>query len=107
MSNNFDVVIVGNGILEATQLSNHSSSAPLKLTPEVDPYVYRILNDKRFLFDLIDGLGSPLNLLFPQNLKSNLDQFQHAFRKNNVIGRVFFAHKCNQSETITRQLAFE
>lgn len=77
------------------------------MTPIVGEQVISFLDEKTLLFDLVDGFGSPLNVLFPQNMQANLQLFNDTFAKNNVSGRVFFAHKCNQSDSLTRQLSVE
>src|SRR3990167_5619137 len=79
----------------------------LYLTPRTAPLTTSFLNDAPFVFDLIDALGSPLNVLLPQALKANVEQFGETFTKNGVIGRVFFAHKCNRSDSLTWQLSNE
>lgn len=71
----------------------------------VNGLVFEFLNDSNLVCDLIDGLGSPLNALFPQNLAGNVAQFYESFDKHSVLGRVFFAHKCNRSDCLTRQLS--
>jgi diaminopimelate decarboxylase len=81
--------------------------SPLKLTPVLSDQVISFVNERTLLFDLIDGFGSPLNVLFPENLHANLQLFNDTFAKNNVSGRAFFAHKCNQSDSLTRQLGVE
>lgn len=84
-----------------------STKSPLKLTPVISEPVRRFLSDKTLLFDVLDGLGSPLNVLFPDNLRPNIHHFKDAFVKNGVNGRILFAHKCNQSDSLIRQLSIE
>jgi len=84
-----------------------TNARSFKLTPVVSTPLLDFLENKALLFDLLEGFGSPLNVLFPENLQANLKQFHETFSKNNVTGRVFFAHKCNQSESLTRQLSTE
>lgn len=82
-------------------------TTPLKLTPLISERVNSFLANKSLLFQLLDGLGSPLNLLFPQNLHQNVEAFHNSFKQNGIIGRVFFAHKCNRSDSLVRQLSVE
>lgn len=81
--------------------------APLRLPPLVSRPIEQFLSRKELLFQLLDGLGSPLNILFPQDIRSNIDQFHSVFAQNNIAGRIFFAHKCNQSNSLIRQLSIE
>lgn len=81
--------------------------APLRLTPLVSRTIEQFLSKKELLFELLDGLGSPLNILFPQSIRSNIDQFHSVLARNNIDGRIFFAHKCNQSNSLIRQLSIE
>lgn len=91
----------------AVQSTSSELAKPLKLTPVVCELIDSFLNEKSQLFQLVDGMGSPLNVIFPENLRANIQLFNEAFVKNDVSGRVFFAHKCNRSDSITRQLSVE
>lgn len=79
----------------------------LKLKPRVDALLEELLSEQELVQDLVDGLGSPLNLVFPENLEHNIKLFKQSFQKNAIVGRIFFAHKCNQSDALTRQLSLE
>jgi diaminopimelate decarboxylase len=83
------------------------AAPPLKLQPLIGNMIKSFLADERLLFDLLDGFGSPVNILFPTNVQKNVRLFNEVFAKNGVNGRVFFAHKCNQSDSLTRQLSME
>lgn len=78
-----------------------------RLTPRVAPEVSGFLDDGRLAFDLMDALGSPLNVLFPSVLAGNVSMFTETFERHGLLGRIFFAHKCNQSDGLMRQLALE
>jgi len=75
------------------------------LTPKVHETVGRFLQEKETLFNLVQALGSPLNILFPDLIQANVDQFNSTFKKLSIIGKVFFAHKCNQSDSLIKRLA--
>ncbi len=83
------------------------ASENLTLTPKIHPLVKRFLAERETLFELTRALGSPLNILFPELVGENVEGFQKTFRDLNVIGKVFFAHKCNQSDSLVRRLAVE
>jgi len=59
------------------------------------------------LFELVNGFGSPLNLLFPELILENKTKFLKVFKKHQILGKVYFAHKTNQSSSLVRQLAME
>jgi diaminopimelate decarboxylase len=82
-----------------------SASEPLKLTPKIHPQLQRFLEASGKVRELVDALGSPLNVLFPQRLKGNMSEFYDCFKKHNLLGKVFFAHKSNSSQSVVRELA--
>lgn len=84
-----------------------NKSKSLKLTPLIHEEVKRFLNREDEILDLVNALGSPLNVLFPCILSENIKMFTDVFDQYSVSGRVFFAHKCNRSDSITRQLSVE
>ncbi len=84
-----------------------SETKPLKLTPRVHPLIKKFLADQEKLFELSEALGSPLNLLFPELLRENVAAFQATLDEFHIKGRIFFAHKANRSDSLTRQLALE
>lgn len=90
-----------------TRQSVPIATLPPKLTPLVSHRIQRLLSDPSLVFQLLDGLGSPLNVLFPQNVRPNIHGFHKAFADNQVTGRIFFAHKCNQSDSLLRQMSIE
>lgn len=79
----------------------------LSLTPKVHPTIKAFLDEKKTLFSLVKALGSPLNVIFPELIHDNVEKFRSAFSEAGVIGKVFFAHKCNQSDSLVRRLAVE
>jgi len=83
------------------------SNDSLKLAPKLHPFVKEVIDNKRLLFELSHGLGSPLNLVFPQLIVENKQRFLEVFRRHQVLGKVYFAHKTNQSSSLVRQLAIE
>lgn len=81
-----------------------NSTRNLKLTARLHEDVSSFLSTNK-IFELIEALGSPLNILFPHLLDENLVGFRQIFRKHNLEGRIYFAHKANRSDTIPRHLA--
>ena len=79
----------------------------LPLTPTVHPLVRSALAEPGLFSPLVDALGSPLNVLFPQIASENADALAEACRVRGVTARVHFAHKANKSRCVVRQLAAE
>jgi diaminopimelate decarboxylase len=84
--------------------SSGGSNSVLKLNPRLLADVSSFLATEK-VHELTNALGSPLNLLFPQLLLGNLNQFDSVFEKHQIKGRIYFAHKANRSDCVTRQLA--
>jgi diaminopimelate decarboxylase len=91
---------------KATQESKSGNRA-LTLTPKVHPVIRDYLADPTRLEELVKGLGSPLNVMFPELVRDNVESFNDLFKKHQLRGRVFFAHKTNSSDSLVRQLAQE
>lgn len=67
------------------------------------PWVEQLLNEHRQkLHEWVEGLGSPLHLIFPQILEANIKQFQQAFTRAQVCGSVLFAKKANKADSFVR-----
>ncbi|MGA5503982.1 Y4yA family PLP-dependent enzyme [Streptomyces umbrinus] len=79
--------------------------APLYLQPRLEPPLTSLLDAVPFLHSLVDGLGSPLNVLLPDRIAENAERFRAVYRKHHLTGRVFFAHKANRSSALVRRLA--
>lgn len=90
--------------LESQERAGKASES-LKLTPRLHPAVGRLLECRSTLFDLTKALGSPLNIILPELVRQNLESFQDVFDKHGIKGRILFAHKSNQSDSIVRQLS--
>ncbi|EFL18733.1 diaminopimelate decarboxylase [Streptomyces sp. C] len=80
------------------------SDAPLYLQPRLSAAMASLLRSGSFLQSLVDGLGSPLNVLLPDQIALNLGAFRSVLRGHQLSGRVFFAHKANRSSALVRRL---
>ncbi|TJZ58865.1 Y4yA family PLP-dependent enzyme [Streptomyces piniterrae] len=80
-------------------------SAPLYLEPHLEPSLASLLDSAAFLHTLVDALGSPLNVVLPDEIARNVERFRAAYRRHNLAGQVFFAHKANRSSALVRRLA--
>lgn len=78
---------------------------PLHLAPRTAPISQSALSEKALLAQLIDGLGSPLGVLLPQQLAANVSAFRSVYSDHRLAGQVFYAHKANRSSALVRELA--
>lgn len=85
--------------------STKAPDVPILLRPLTSDVVKDILQRPQFLSDILRCVGSPANLLLPDIASLNLDRFAQALNARRILGRVFFAHKSNQSDSILRRLA--
>lgn len=74
-----------------------------KLTPKVSKSITPLLKETGVIFDAINTYGSPLNILFPEEMGSNIDGFKHIFNKHDIDGKIFYAHKPNKSNVFATQ----
>ncbi|MFF9864737.1 Y4yA family PLP-dependent enzyme [Streptomyces sp. NPDC013953] len=81
------------------------SDAPLYLEPRLAPRPAALLADGVFLHMLVDALGSPLNVVLPDQIAENAERFRDVYRRHSLSGRIFFAHKANRSSALIRHLA--
>lgn len=77
----------------------------MKLEAKLNQISQDILNDRDKMFELTRAFGSPLNLIFPEEIKNNLNNFNQVYRKHNLIGRVNFAHKASASISPLKELS--
>lgn len=79
--------------------------------PYLKPYISKTIEDfiveEKTLSSLAAGFGTPLNLLFPEQVVRNLSNLERVFGQHSVRGRVFYASKANKSEAILRRLSAE
>lgn len=76
----------------------------LKLTPACSDEIASFFASRK-AHELVQALGSPLNVLFPTRLSENLQRFQAVYAQHHINGRIYFAHKSNRSDCIPRHLA--
>lgn len=80
-------------------------AAPLFLDPKLEPPLTSLLTSDRFLHGLVDGLGSPLNVVVPERIAENVSRFRSVYRHHHLEGEISFAHKANRSSALVRRLA--
>jgi diaminopimelate decarboxylase len=71
----------------------------------VSDSIAEFLSDGARLHSLVDSLGSPLNIVFPQRPLENLETFESALAARRVQGRVLCTTKPNKSKAILSSLA--
>ncbi|WP_436529002.1 Y4yA family PLP-dependent enzyme [Actinoplanes sp. HUAS TT8] len=77
----------------------------LSLTPRIDTTIQSLLDDRDYLAELLDALGSPLAVVLPQRLQKNVTAFRETYRRHHLSGRLYYAHKANRSRALLRELA--
>lgn len=77
----------------------------MKLEAKLNQISQDILNDRDKLFELTRAFGGPLNLIFPEEIRNNLNSFSQVYKKHSLIGRVNFAHKASASISPLRELS--
>ena len=83
------------------------AAIPPRLRPHVHSSINSFLNKKTILFDLAEKFSSPLNLVFPQNMKENIKAFQDVYRKHRQRGKIHFTSKPCKSKALYRAAAQE
>lgn len=79
------------------------SGAQPRLRPRIHSLIRACLSNRDFVFDLIDRYGSPLNLIFPQNLEGNIADFQAVYKKHRLRGRIYYVTKPCKSHALLRE----
>ncbi|MFI6033476.1 Y4yA family PLP-dependent enzyme [Streptomyces sp. NPDC051315] len=78
---------------------------PLYLAPRLGEALRSLLESPGLVHTLTDALGSPLNVVVPDQLAANVERFRSVFGRHHLSGQVFFAHKANRSSALLRRLA--
>jgi diaminopimelate decarboxylase len=80
---------------------------PLYLRPRVEGPLQDLLRQDTLLHTLVGALGSPLDIVIPDQLVHNLRDFREIYTRRSLAGEVYFAHKANRSPAFPRRLAAE
>ncbi|MGW1672507.1 Y4yA family PLP-dependent enzyme [Streptomyces sp. NPDC002324] len=81
-----------------------SDDDPLYLEPRLEPRTAALLDSAPLLHDLVDALGSPLNVLLPDQIAENVRRFRSVLDRHRLAGRIYFAHKANRAASLVRRL---
>jgi len=74
-----------------------------RVTPVMHPAVKRFLAQRDLVFSLLDGFGSPLNVMFPRHILETIGQFERVLSERQLQGRIFYTSKPNKSLSLKRQ----
>ena len=74
-----------------------------KFTPKLNQESRNIIENREQLKELVNCYGSPLNILFPNVMNKNISDFKEILKKHNLSGKIFYAHKCNKSNSFLKQ----
>lgn len=77
--------------------------APVRLRPAIAPNLAAFLQNRDLVRQLSGGFGSPLNIVFPDNIDANIRSFQDAYKKHMVRGRIYFTSKPCKSKALIRR----
>ncbi|OII70649.1 alanine racemase [Streptomyces sp. CC77] len=80
-------------------------SEPLYLAPRLESRAAALLDSPSFLHSLTAALGSPLNVVLPDQIADNVRRFQDVYARHRLAGRIAYAHKANRSSALVRRLA--
>lgn len=76
------------------------------LTPLIAAHWKEFLHQgHREIAQVLLSHGSPLNLLFPEQLLTNTASFEEVFRKHHIRGFIYYAHKANKSIALAKTWA--
>lgn len=73
----------------------------------IHPQLQRFLADRELALSLLDGLGSPLNVVFPDRVAENIAGFHRVYAERGLTGTVYMTHKPNKSQALIRRAALE
>lgn len=76
-----------------------------KVRAAIHPTIQRFLEDSELVISLIDGLGSPLNVIFPDHIGEAIERFEQVYRERTLQGRIFYTSKPNKSASLKKRAA--
>jgi diaminopimelate decarboxylase len=84
---------------------NETPCVKLSLKPKMHPVVAAFLKREDALLDMVDAHGSPLNVIFPEIVRENIQSFQDVYTRNNIQGRIYFTTKPTKSQSVIKEAA--
>lgn len=76
-----------------------------KVRAAIHPAIERFLANKDLVFSLVDGMGSPLNVMFPDHIAETIDRFEKIYKDRQLQGRIFYTSKPNKSASLKKRAA--
>ena len=64
----------------------------------------KLIKDEDYLFSLTDSYGDLLNIILPEEINPNIEEFKSCFKKHSIKGNIYYAHKCNHSTAIVNEM---
>jgi diaminopimelate decarboxylase len=107
-----DLLSADNCRLEAGALSAGASGAAAnsaidrarpRVRPAMHPAIARFLQNEKLVFSLVDGLGSPLNVLFPRHIEETIGRFEQVYKDRQMQGTIYYTSKPNKSLALKKQ----
>ncbi|NNH73143.1 Y4yA family PLP-dependent enzyme [Nocardia uniformis] len=77
----------------------------LVLKPLVSELLRDVLAVPERLSAMMDALGSPLNIVVPEQISENVAEYRAVYGSHRLSGGIYFAHKANRSSALIRALA--
>jgi diaminopimelate decarboxylase len=74
-----------------------------KVSAAIHPAISRFLTNRILPFALVDGFGSPLNVMFPRNIKETISRFEQVYKERHLQGTIFYTSKPNKSTSLKRE----
>ncbi len=78
---------------------------PKYLTAAIHPTVKEHISDTDAFHSLVNTYGSPLNVLFPQNMGELVEKYNCIFNEYRIQGTVYYAAKANKSNALLKHLS--
>lgn len=76
-----------------------------KVRAAIHPAISRFLADEKLVFSLVDGMGSPLNVMFPEHITETIGRFEKVYKDRQLQGRIFYTSKPNKSAALKKHAA--
>lgn len=89
--------------MRAVAPKDNREASPVRLRPRIATNIAQFLENRELVHQLCDGFGSPLNILFPDNIEANIKSFEDAYKKHMMRGRIYFTSKPCKSKALIRK----
>lgn len=85
------------------KLDTHETRQIPRVEAAIHPTIKRFLENKDMLLSLVDGMGSPLNIIFPDHIVDNINGFEKIYKDRHLRGHIFYTSKPNKSLALKRR----